>query len=116
MDILNIGLVIGAIANFSLLGYSIYKIKELEDGSVDFELDLGEVESQLNKIDKEISEIKNDFSKAIETTELISKKEIDKSGKEIVKYLEKKIPPTNQELLDRIKKIEEESYRLRMNM
>ena len=116
MDILNIGLIVGALANFSLLGYCIYKIKELEDSSVDFELDLGDVEAHLNKIDREISDIKDEFSKSIETTELISKKEIDKTAKEIVEYLEEKIPPTNQELLDRIKKIEEESYRLRMNM
>ena len=102
-------MIVGALANFSLLGYCIYKIKELEDSSVDFELDLGDVEAHLNKIDREISDIKDEFSKSIETTEIISKKEI-------VEYLEEKIPPTNQELLDRIKKIEEESYRLRMNM
>ena len=44
----------------------------------------------------------------------------DTAREEGLKELEKKIksliPPTNDELMVRIKKIEEESYRLRMNM
>ena len=44
----------------------------------------------------------------------------DTAREEGLKELEKKIksliPPTNDELMERIEKIEEESYRLRMNM
>ena len=40
------------------------------------------------------------------------KKQIDSLTKQIIK----KIPPTNDELMKRIEKIEEESHRLRMNM
>ena len=36
--------------------------------------------------------------------------------KELEKKIKSLIPPTNNELMVRIKKIEEESYRLRMNM
>ena len=36
--------------------------------------------------------------------------------KELEKKIKSLIPPTNDELMERIEKIEEESYRLRMNM
>jgi hypothetical protein len=52
----------------------------------------------------------------VRTMESDIKSDTKEKLQKLTEQIIKKIPPTNDELMARIKKIEEESYRLRMNM
>ena len=52
----------------------------------------------------------------VRTMESDIKSDTKEKLQKLTEQIIKKIPPTNDELMERIKKIEEESYRLRMNM
>ena len=111
--------ILSAVFTF-LLGYSVYgvfrgnkKYYELDDRLFQLELDLGNlnrditehIDNEVIRIDRTLEDIERDFNSQVDSR-------LDKLETKI----KKQIPPTNDELLERIKTIEEESYRLRMNM
>ena len=111
--------IVSAVFTFSV-GYSVIGVvkgnrrqQELEDRIFQMELSLGtldrdvheHIDTEVVRIDTDIREIDRDFNSQLDSR-------LDKLETKI----KKQIPPTNDELLERIKTIEEESYRLRMNM
>jgi predicted Holliday junction resolvase-like endonuclease len=52
----------------------------------------------------------------VRTMESDIKSDTKEKLQKLTEQIIKKLPPTNDELMERIEKIEEESYRLRMNM
>ena len=102
------------------VGYSVIgvvrgntQLRGIEDSIFQLQLDLGNLHREIQeridmtemRIDRDIEEIDRDFNSQLDSR-------LDKLESKI----KKQIPPTNEELLKRIEKIEEESYRLRMNM
>ena len=111
--------ILSAVFTFSV-GYSVIgvvrgnkQLKGIEDSIFQLELDLGNLHRELSeridltemRIDTDMKELDRDFNSQLDSR-------LDKLETKIKKL----IPPTNDELLERIKTIEEESYRLRMNM
>jgi len=111
--------IVSAVFTFSV-GYSVIGVvkgnrrqQELEDRIFQMELSLGtldrditeHIDSEVLRIDTDIRELDRDFNSQLDSR-------LDKLETKI----KKQIPPTNDELMERIKTIEEESYRLRMNM
>ena len=111
--------IVSAVFTYSV-GYSVIGVvrgnrrqQQLEDRIFQLELDLGNLHRELQeriefsemRIDKNIEDIERHFNSQLDSR-------LDKLETKI----EKSIPPTNDELMERIKTIEEESYRLRMNM
>jgi len=111
--------IVSAVFTFSV-GYSVIGVvrgnrrqQKLEDRIFQLELDFGNVHKELNeriditemRIDRDIEDMDKDFNSQLDSR-------LDKLETKI----KKQIPPTNKELLERILKIEEESYRLRMNL
>ena len=111
--------IVSAVFTFSV-GYSVIGVvrgnrrqQELEDRIFQLELDLGNLHRELNeridltemRIDTDMKELERDFNSQLDSR-------LDKLETKIKKL----IPPTNDELLERIKQIEEQSYRMRMNM
>ena len=111
--------IVSAVFTFSV-GYSVIGVvkgnrrqQELEDRIFQMELDLGtldrdiqeHIDNEVIRIDTDMREIDRDFNSQLDSR-------LDKLETKI----KKQIPPSNKELLERILKIEEESYRLRMNL
>jgi phospholipid N-methyltransferase len=65
-----------------------------------------------HRVDREFEDTHQTFRDVETDLRSQLKSRMDKLTNQIIK----KIPPTNDELMKRIEKIEEESYRLRMNM
>ena len=111
--------IVSAVFTFSV-GYSVIGIvkgnrkqQKLEDRIFQLELSLGtldrdiqeHIDNEVIRIDTDMREIDRDFNSQLDSR-------LDKLETKI----KKQIPPSNKELLERILKIEEESYRLRMNL
>ena len=95
---------------------------------------LGFAYKEITSLRKEVDEIHNRISVTDQQTHLRINEELEKLHllvrtmesdiksdtkeklQKLTEQIIKKIPPTNNELMERIKKIEEESYRLRMSM
>jgi formiminotetrahydrofolate cyclodeaminase len=115
-------IVIGAFSSIFifLLGYAV-------SGVFNGKKKVDDLEKYIEMTDMRISEVEREINQRIDTdTEMLANNitELDKDVYSMVDSrldkLESKlkgmIPPTNQELIKRIEKMEEESYRLRMNM
>lgn len=70
------------------------------------------IEGDIRSLDISIQEVDKHLER--EVIELY--KQLDSRLDKFENRITTKIPPTNDELMERIKKIEEESYRLRMNL
>ena len=118
--------IVSAVFTFSV-GYSVIGVvkgnrrqQELEDRIFQLELDLGNVHRELDvridltetRIDGEFSELQSNINE--NERDIISL--LDSRLDKLETKIKKQIPPTNDELLERIKQIEEQSYRMRMNM
>ena len=111
--------IVSAVFTYSV-GYSVIgvvrgnkKQEQLEDRIFQLELDLGNVHRELNeRIDREFSELQSNINENERDIISLLDSRLDKLETKIMK----KIPPTNNELLERIKAIEEQSHRMRMNM
>ena len=74
---------------------------------------ISDLERDINhKIDREIEDTHQTFR----DVEIDLRSQLDSRLDKLTNQIIKKIPPTNDELMARIEKIEEESYRLRMNL
>jgi len=115
-------IVIGAFSSIFvfLLGYSV-------SGVFNGKKKVDDLEKYIESTDMRISEVEREINQRIDTdTEMLASNitELDKDVYSMVDSrldklqtkLKGMIPPTNKELIERIKKMEEESYRLRMNM
>jgi len=118
--------IVSAIFTYSV-GYSVIGVvrgnkrqKELEDRIFQLELDLGTLNRDITEhIDNEVIRIDREFENTHQTfrdVEVDLRSQLDSRLDKLTTQIIKKIPPTNDELMERIKTIEEESYRLRMNM
>jgi len=111
--------IVSAVFTFSV-GYSVIGIvkgnrkqQKLEDRIFQLELDLGNLHRELQeRID--FTELRID--RDIEEQEIRFNSQLDSRLDKLETKIKKQIPPSNKELLERILKIEEESYRLRMNL
>lgn len=115
-------IVIGAFSSIFifLLGYSVSGVFNGKKKLDYLESYLEDTERQLNNLEKNINErINTDVEMlAGNITELDRDIHslIDSRLDKLETKLKGLIPPTNEELIKRIEKIEEESYRLRMNL
>jgi len=111
--------ILSAVFTYSV-GYSVIGVvkgnkrhQELEDRIFQLELSLAtldrdtqeHIDNEVTRIDRTLEDMDRDFNSQLDSR-------LDKLETKIKKL----IPPTNDELMERIKTIEEESYRLRMNM
>ena len=103
-----------------LLGYSVSgvfngkkRLDYLESYIEDTERQISNLDRDINlRVDKDIEDTHQTFR----DVELDLRSQLDSRLDKLTNQIIKKIPPTNEELMERIKKMEEESYRLRMNM
>ena len=115
-------IVIGAFSSILifLLGYSV-------NGVLTGKKRLDYVESYLEDTERQVKHLNRDIhlrvDKDIEDThqtfrdvEIDLRSQLDSRLDKLTNQIIQMIPPTNEELMKRIEKIEEESYRLRMNM
>mgnify|MGYP000126718801 CR=1 FL=1 len=115
-------IVIGAFSSIFifLLGYSVNgvlngkkRLDYLESYLEDTERMVTNLDRDINhRIDKDIEDVHQTFR----DVEIDLRSQLDSRLDKLTNQIIKKIPPTNDELMGRIEKIEEESYRLRMNM
>lgn len=115
-------IVIGAFSSIFifLLGYSVSgvfngkkRLDYLESYLEDTERQVRNLDRDINlRVDKDIEDTHQTFR----DVELDLRSQLDSRLDKLTNQIIKKIPPTNQELVERIEKMEEESYRLRMNM
>ena len=115
-------IVIGAFSSIFifLLGYSVSgvfngkkRLDYLESYIEDTERQVSNLDRDINlRVDKDIEDTHQTFR----DVEIDLRSQLDSRLDKLTNQIIKKIPPTNQELIERIEKIEEESYRLRMNM
>tara|TARA_B100000927_G_scaffold215916_1_gene176183 strand:- start:71 stop:433 length:363 start_codon:yes stop_codon:yes gene_type:complete len=115
-------IVIGAFSSIFifLLGYSVNgvlngkkRLDYLESYLEDTERMVKNLDRDINhRVDKDIEDTHQTFR----DVEIDLRSQLDSRLDKLTNQLLKKIPPTNDELMKRIEKIEEESYRLRMNM
>ena len=115
-------IVIGAFSSIFvfLLGYSVSGVftgkKKVDD-----------LEKYIESVDMRVSELDREFGQRLDENYRELQSNIDENERDIISLLDSRldklenkvtglIPPTNEELIERIKKMEEESYRLRMNM
>tara|TARA_Y100000389_G_C17270182_1_gene417558 strand:- start:66 stop:428 length:363 start_codon:yes stop_codon:yes gene_type:complete len=115
-------IVTGAVSSIFvfLLGYSVKGVVDgkrrldyLESYLEDTERALNLHETSIhNRVDTELEMIHT----SLRETEIDIKSQLDSRIDKLTNQIIKKIPPTNDELLKRIEKMEEESYRLRMNL
>lgn len=114
--------ILSAITTFSI-GYSVIGVfrinKKMEDMYGYIQSLQNENENLHRRIDMEIQNC-NNYTHEVQSN-------LDKTEKDIISLLDRRldkletklkgmIPPTNDELMKRIKNIEEQSHRLRMNM
>jgi len=115
-------IVIGAFSSIFvfLLGYSV-------SGVFNGKKRMDDLESFIDSSDKRISELDRELSERIDRSVDMLADNIGELDKDVHSLIDSRldkletklkglIPPTNEELMKRIEKIEEESYRLRMNM
>ena len=115
-------IVIGAFSSIFifLLGYSV-------SGVFNGKKRMDDLESFNEASDRRISELERELVERIDENYRDLQSNIDENERDIISLLDSRldkletklkglIPPTNEELKKRIEKIEEESYRLRMNM
>ena len=115
-------IVIGAFSSIFifLLGYAVSgvfngkkRMDELDSYIRNTDLSIEELERELNeKIDRNVDVLVNNITDLDRDVHSLIDSRLDK----LESKLKEMIPPTNEELIKRIKKMEEESYRLRMNM
>ena len=115
-------IVIGAFSSIFvfLLGYSVSgvfngkkKVDDLEKYIESIDMRISELHTELSqRLDKEIE----DTHRTFRDVEIDLRSQLDSRLDKLTNQIIKKIPPTNEELMARIEKIEEESYRLRMNL
>ena len=115
-------IVIGAFSSIFvfLLGYSVSgvfngkkKVDDLEKYIESIDMRISELDRELSqRLDKEIE----DTHRTFRDVEIDLRSQLDSRLDKLTNQIIKKIPPTNEELMARIEKIEEESYRLRMNL
>ena len=115
-------IVIGAFSSIFvfLLGYSVSgvfngkkKVDDLEKYIESTDIRISEIERELSqRLDREIEDTHQTFR----GVEIDLRGQLDSRLDKLTNQIIKKIPPTNEELMKRIEKIEEESYRLRMNL
>ena len=111
--------IVSAVFTFSV-GYSVIGVvkgnkrqQELEDRIFQLELDLGNINQDINdRIDDVELRLDSDMRQSERELQSLLDSRLDR----LETRIKNMIPPTNDELLERIKTIEEESYRLRMNM
>jgi tetrahydromethanopterin S-methyltransferase subunit G len=115
-------IVIGAFSSIFifLLGYSV-------SGVFNGKKRMNELDSFIEHTDRRISEVEREMNQRIDTDTEMLASNITELDKDVYSHIDSRldkletklkgmIPPANQELIERIKKMEEESYRLRMNM
>jgi hypothetical protein len=118
--------IVSAVFTFSV-GYSVIGVvrgnrrqQELEDRIFQLELDLQNLNRDITEhIDNEVIRIDGEFENTHQTfrdVEVDLRSQLDSRLDKLTTQIIKKIPPTNDELMERIKQIEEQSYRMRMNM
>jgi len=115
-------IVIGAFSSIFvfLLGYSVSgvfngkkKVDDLEKYIESTDMRISELERELNeRIDRSTDILADNIGELDKDVHSLIDSRLDK----LETKLKGMMPPTNQELIERIKKMEEESYRLRMNM
>ena len=115
-------IVIGAFSSIFvfLLGYSVSgvftgkkKVDDLEKYIESTDMRISELERELNQtIDRNVDVLINNIGELDKDVHSLIDSRLDK----LETKLKGLIPPTNDELMKRIEKIEEESYRLRMNL
>ena len=120
MEILYIGLGILSSAFIFLLGYSVNgvfntqkRIVELQEQIQNIDVNLGQIEEHIHI---RINGVEKELQTNIDRVDRESTALLDSRLDKLESKLKGMIPPTNEQLEKRIKKIEEESYRLRMNM
>ena len=115
-------IVIGAFSSIFifLLGYSVSGVFNGKKRLDYLESYIEDTERQINNLDRDINlRVDKDIEDTHQTfrdVELDLRSQLDSRLDKLTNQIIKKIPPTNDELMARIEKIEEESYRLRMNM
>ena len=115
-------IVIGAFSSIFifLLGYAVSgvfngkkKVDGLEKYIESTDMRISEIERELSqRLDREIEDTHQTFR----GVEIDLRSQLDSRLDKLTNQIIKKIPPTNDELMNRIKNIEEQSHRLRMNM
>jgi len=115
-------IVIGAFSSIFifLLGYAVSGVftgkKKVDD-----------LEKYIEMTDMRVSELDRELGQRLDENYQELQSNIDENERDIISLLDSRldklenkvtglIPPTNEELMKRIEKIEEESYRLRMNL
>ena len=115
-------IVIGAFSSIFifLLGYAVSGVFNGKKRLDYLESYIEDTERQINNLDRDINlRVDKDIEDTHQTfrdVELDLRSQLDSRLDKLTNQIIKKIPPTNEELIERIEKIEEESYRLRMNM
>ena len=103
-----------------LLGYSVSGVFNGKKRLDYLESYIEDTERQINNLDRDINQrVDKDIEDTHQTfrdVELDLRSQLDSRLDKLTNQIIKKIPPTNDELMARIEKIEEESYRLRMNL
>tara|TARA_Y100000389_G_C17009276_1_gene293314 strand:- start:66 stop:428 length:363 start_codon:yes stop_codon:yes gene_type:complete len=115
-------IVIGAVSSIVifLLGYSVNGVLNGKKRLDYLESYLEDTERLIQTLDRDVNhrvdvEIESTHQ-AFRDVEVDLRGQLDSRIDKLTNQIMKKIPPTNDELMKRIEKIEEESYRLRMNM
>ena len=115
-------IVIGAFSSIFifLLGYSVSGVFNGKKRLDYLESYIEDTERQINNLDRDINlRVDKDIEDTHQTfrdVEIDLRSQLDSRLDKLTNQIIKKIPPTNDELMARIEKIEEESYRLRMNL
>lgn len=115
-------IVIGAFSSIFifLLGYSVSGVFNGKKRLDYLESYLEDTERMVTKLDRDINHrVDKDIEDTHQTfrdVEIDLRSQLDSRLDKLTNQIIKKIPPTNNELMARIEKIEEESYRLRMNL
>ena len=114
-------IVIGAVSSILifLLGYSVKGVLNGKKRVDELEKFIEVTDDRVTEVDRERNFWKEDTYKTLEHLHEEDdniKKLLDSRLDRLESRIVGLIPPTNEELMKRIEKIEEESYRLRMNM
>jgi hypothetical protein len=115
-------IVIGAFSSIFifLLGYAVSgvfngkkRLNYLESYIEDAEIQIANLNRDINeRVNIDVEMLSGNITELDRDVHSLIDSRLDK----LESKLKEMIPPTNEELIKRIKKIEEESYRLRMNM
>ena len=115
-------IVIGAFSSIFifLLGYAVSGVFTGKKKVTDLESETNEIHNRISVTDQQThlrinSEVET-LQRSLQEIERDIRSDLDSRLDKLQNKLTGLIPPTNEELMKRIEKIEEESYRLRMNM